>query len=203
MGPTIKLTNTRSDALIVAADYHSLQLEEYFYDIVTGSEEYCKEQAWICSAVERTLIPEDDETIKLNDAEAAARSMQYYPAGRPGNSIDHYIQNMREDRFQYFANNYSTVWRGSRNNTTRRFPLEDITVPMAIFAGINDTISTLKDIHWARDQINSLVHYEEMPGDHFTFVLGIDMSYFPNSVLPLFNKYHPLEHDAADEGGRV
>ena len=63
---------------------------------------------------------------------------------------------------------------------------------MAIFTGKDDTISTLKDVHWARDQINSLVHYEEIPGDHFTFVIGRDMSYYPNSVIPLFNKYHPL-----------
>merc|ERR1712156_616266 len=135
---------------------------------------------------------------KLNDPVAAARSTKNYPAGRPGNCLDHYIQNMREDRFQYYAKNYSTFWRSSRNNTTKRFPLEDITVPMAIFTGINDTISTLKDVHWARDQINNLVHYEEIPGDHFTFVMGIDVSYFPNSVIPLFNKYHPLETDSSN-----
>ena len=198
MGATIKLTNTRSDPLILAADYYDLQLDDYFYDVLTAGEESCKESAWVCETIERTMIPKDDETILNDDPEAAVRSTKNYPAGRPGNSIDHYMQNMREDRFQYYAKNYSTFWKASKNNTTKRFPLEDITVPMAIFSGINDTISTLKDVHWARDQINSLVHYEELPGGHFNFVMGKDMSFFPNSVIPLFNKYHPLEHDSTN-----
>ena len=57
MGATIKLTNTRFNELIVAADYYSLQLDDYLYDLVTGSEEICKENMWICS----TLESGDDE----------------------------------------------------------------------------------------------------------------------------------------------
>ena len=62
-----------------------------------------------------------------------------------------------------------------------------------MFAAKYDTLSTLKDARWARDQLNrnSLVHYEEIVGDHFSFVVGSDMSYFSESVIPLINKYHP------------
>ena len=70
---------------------------------------------------------------------------------------------------------------------------------MAMFAGIHDTIATLDDVRWTRDQMpeQSLVHYEEIPGDHFTFAHGLDMTYFSESVIDLFKKYHPTE-DAED-----
>ena len=42
----------------------------------------------------------------------------------------------------------------------------------------------------------SLVHYEEIPGDHFTFAHGLDMTYFKETVIDLFKKYHPTSDHA-------
>ena len=42
LGPCVKMTNTKSDAFRVSADYYSLSPDSYFYDIVTGGDYYCK-----------------------------------------------------------------------------------------------------------------------------------------------------------------
>ena len=72
---------------------------------------------------------------------------------------------------------------------------------MALFAGLHDTLATLQDVRWTRDQMpeESLVHYEEIPGDHFTFAHGLDMTYFEESVIDLFKKYHPTGDINEDE----
>ena len=82
--------------------------------------------------------------------------MGYYPSGKPGNTIDHYVQNMREDRFQEYSPNYTST----ENRKTKLFPLQDISVPIAIYAGKYDRTAVLRDSRWTRDQItHTLVHY--------------------------------------------
>ena len=47
-----------------------------------------------------------------------------------------------------------------------------------MYAGNQDTIATLEEVRWTRDQLSSIVHYEEIDADHFTFIHGKDMTYF-------------------------
>ena len=62
LGTTVKLTNTEDEALIVAADYYSLQLDDYLYDFVAESGEFCWENTWICLTA-GALIIEDGESL--------------------------------------------------------------------------------------------------------------------------------------------
>ena len=66
MGTTVKLTNTEDEALIVAADYYSLQLDDYLYDFVAESGEFCWENTWICLTA-GALIIEDGESLNEDD----------------------------------------------------------------------------------------------------------------------------------------
>jgi len=72
-------------------------------------------------------------------------------------------------------------------------PLENIsTVPVAMFAGIEDILADTTDAEWTRDQIgDNIVHYEEIHAGHLTFMVGKDMSYF-NTVMDLLQQYHPV-----------
>ena len=42
LGPCVKMTNTKSEVFRLAADYYSLSIDSYFYDMVTEAEYYCK-----------------------------------------------------------------------------------------------------------------------------------------------------------------
>lgn len=52
-------------------------------------------------------------------------------------------------------------------------------VPIAIFCGSKDPMSTVRDNHWLRRQLKSvLVYYKEFRAGHISFQLGRDVSYF-------------------------
>ena len=133
LGPITKMTKTQSQAMVFAANYYSLHLDRYVYDIIHGSEEYCQKHVFYCKIIETAFVPGDSQ---LNDDERLALAMGHYPSGKPGNCLDHYIQNIKEDRFQAYAPYYSAFWEIEKNNKTKLFPLQDIRVPMAIFTGI-------------------------------------------------------------------
>jgi len=57
------------------------------------------------------------------------------------------------------------------------------TVPIAMFVGAKDDLSDPKDAQWAKDQIKSVVHYEEIENmDQGSFMMGKDMTYFDNVI---------------------
>lgn len=61
-------------------------------------------------------------------------------------------------------------------------PILDIStitdVPVAMFVGMEDSLSNFKDDRWARDTIPSVVHYQELENyDHGSFTTGLSMSY--------------------------
>lgn len=77
-------------------------------------------------------------------------------------------------------------------------------VPVAMFAGIEDTLSTIEDNRWTRKQLTDdgkldgiVVHYEELHADHMSFLIGRDMS-FLERLLPVMKKYNPLPPNAPD-----
>lgn len=57
-------------------------------------------------------------------------------------------------------------------------------IPVALFCGNRDNLSTLKDTNWLKDKIKSLVYYKEFRASHLSFQLGKDMRYFQD-VLKL------------------
>lgn len=107
---------------------------------------------------------------------------------------------MKEDRFQIFSDDYSDPFAGDKKRHTDLIPLENIsTVPVAIFAGIEDILADTTDAEWTRDRIgDSVVHYEEIHAGHLTFLVGKDMSYFTDTVMGLLQEYHPLPTQTID-----
>jgi len=62
-----------------------------------------------------------------------------------------------------------------------------------MFVGNVDKLADPTDAMWAYKQIGSpVVHYQEINGGHLTFVIGKDMSWFSDDVMPLIKKYQPL-----------
>ena len=128
--------------------------------------------------------------------------MGHEPNGASIKAILHYAQNLKEDRFQIFADDYEDFFNRHEKRTTTQYPLENITeVPVAIFTGLFDPLADLTDARWTRDTIGKqVVHYEEIPAGHLTFLIGKDMTYFTQNVMGLLKQYHPLPTGGYSEG---
>ena len=91
-----------------------------------------------------------------------------------------------------YSNDYADFF-SEYNKKTDRFPIEKIqTVPVAMIQGIEDILAYKTDSEWTRNQIGSVVHYEEIHAGHLSFLIGKDMSYFSGSVMNLLQEYHPV-----------
>ena len=56
-------------------------------------------------------------------------------------------------------------------------------VPIAMYVGKQDDLSTTSDARWAQKSIKTIRHYQEVDNcDHGSFLTGLDMS-FMDSVL--------------------
>jgi hypothetical protein len=71
-------------------------------------------------------------------------------------------------------------------------------VPIAIFVGKHDKLSTVPDALWLKEEINDkdpvwpIVQMKEIDGGYETFFIGKDMSYFKDDVMTLVRKYNPI-----------
>ena len=118
------------------------------------------------------------------------------PQGTPAQSLLLYGQNKREDRFQQWAPDYNHWFNIGEKHQTDLIPLENINVPVALFVAQSDRIGDLIDAQNIKATISDhLVHYKEIPGGHWTFVIGKDMSWFTEDVMQLLGKYHPIQAD--------
>ena len=112
--------------------------------------------------------------------------MGHEPNGASVKSMMLYAQNMKRDRFQVYAPHFDDIIRPKKD--TDLIPIENIsTVPIAIFAGIHDTIADMEDALWIRDTLKpeTLVHWEDVNAGHLTFMVGKDMTYWSEGVMGL------------------
>ena len=65
--------------------------------------------------------------------------MGHMPNGASTKTIEHYAQNMNEDRFQVWSDSYGDLI--DPKNQTDLIPIEKIDVPVAIFAGTHDVLA--------------------------------------------------------------
>jgi len=67
-----------------------------------------------------------------------------------------------------------------------------------MFVGTADDLGDTTDARWAQDEINkngtALVHYQEIPAGHSSFLIGKDMAYF-DTVMNLVAEFNPLPQE--------
>lgn len=87
--------------------------------------------------------------------------MNHEPNGTGIKAVLHYAQNLKEDRFQVWGDDYHTFLDIGNKRTTDLIPINEIaSVPIAMFVGNIDTLADKTDAAWARDEIGSpVVHY--------------------------------------------
>ena len=153
---------------------------------------YCGHLPALCEQLEKFMV---SKQTNLDDNDRFAVYMAHEPNGASVKSLLHYAQNMREDRFQEFADDYADFFNRKKKRTTDLIPIDQIsTVPIALFTGTQDPLADLTDSRWIRDTLNPavMVHYEEIEAGHLTFIVGKDMTYWSEGVMGLLKQYHPL-----------
>ena len=165
----------------------------------TACKVVCEPLPEFCELLSKFFVSNETD---LDDDDRFAVYMGHEPNGASVKAMLHYAQNMREDRFQEFSDDYTDFFNRKEKRTTDLIPLESISeVPIAIFTGTQDPLADLTDSRWLRDTLSAdvLVHYEEVAAGHLTFMVGKDMTYFTEGVMGLLNKYHPLPSTAQPE----
>jgi lysosomal acid lipase/cholesteryl ester hydrolase len=130
--------------------------------------------------------------------------MGHFPHGTSARSLNHLGQLIKTGEFREY--DYKKKKNIEKYGAPKPpfVPLEDISkskVPVAIFAGMNDTVvpvegmRTLMEIFVQQVDKSPLVGYTEIPDvDHMSFLLGKDLSYF-DKVLDYVDLYN--KNDAA------
>ena len=63
-------------------------------------------------------------------------------------------------------------------------------MPIALFAGLQDTAADPDDVRWLVPQLGNVVHFDMMDGfDHDSFMLGKDMS-FVQTLINIADKFN-------------
>ena len=62
-------------------------------------------------------------------------------------------------------------------------PLKELKVPVSLFVGSHDTLSTPTDDRKIMDKLASGTVYREVEADHLSLLIGKDMSYFQDEVM--------------------
>ena len=201
VGPVTKIPNTRIPFLVSAAKYYSLIADTLsklkVYDVMNSTWLNSVIMTSVCGVLpdwcEQLLSYFTNSDPELDDDDRYAVYMGHMPNGEPTKGIEHYAQNMIEDRFQVWATDYSDFFKTSRKKHTTLIPIDTIDkVPVAIFAGRQDVLADTTDARWTAGQVKSTVRYQEIDAGHLTFLVGKDMSYFTNDVMSLMNYYSPL-----------
>lgn len=204
LGPVTKIPHEQTKAIKLAADiYDTVATAANLFGVhdVLDSSWFSSEATKLfctdgplrdfCNYMAEAFISGDP---KADDPERLTVKNAHGPYGTPLKSLLHYAQNIREDRFQVWADDYSHWFNIGEKKQTDLIPLENIKdIPTALFAGKADKLADVEDAQWVRDTIgDAVVHYQEIEGGHISFMIGKDMSYFTNDVMGLLQQYHPL-----------
>lgn len=154
-----------------------------------AAAQICKYFNSICKAIEGFTITQDPT---LDDNDRFQVYMSHFPSSASMQSLVHYGQAVSQKTMTNYDWGKTENQKHYNQDTPPEINLSNIDqVPVAMFVGTKDDLGDVKDCEWARDQIKSIAHYEEVEAGHASFLIGKDMSYFDN-VMKLVSKYNPV-----------
>ena len=72
-------------------------------------------------------------------------------------------------------------------------PLEDISIPVALFSGSIDSCSTPGDVAWLSNKLgDKVVFQKEYLLEHWSFSVALDMSWFSGDVVNVIKQFNSL-----------
>ena len=203
LGPVTKIPHEQCKAITLAStiyDTLATAASTFGIDVMLDSNWFTSEATKLfctngplqdfCDYMAEAFISGDP---KADDHDRLTVKNAHGPYGTPTKSLLHYAQNIREDRFQVWADDYSHWFNIHEKHQTDLIPIENIEVPVALFVGQSDKLADVEDAQWIKSQLgDKAVHYQEIVGGHISFMIGKDMSYFTEDVIGLLSQYHPI-----------
>eukprot|EP00347_Sterkiella_histriomuscorum_P008746 403343911 len=136
----------------------------------------------------------DTNSSDINDQVALLRYQAHYPSGSSAKQLDHFSQMISQQKFQLFDYGLEQNLQIYNQTSPPEIMLENIKeVPIGLFCGENDQISTVEDNRIIRDRLQQngkLVHYKEYKNiGHSSFMVAKDPQYMKD-VIELLQKYN-------------
>lgn len=126
--------------------------------------------------------------------------MGHYPAGGATQVIFHYLQQIERNVVSVGFDYYDEEENKRRYDGQSTPPilsldeLGELDVPISLFVGTHDILSTPEDDEHIRDLIkpSSMHHYEELTADHLSLLIGKDMTYWTGKAMDILGELHPI-----------
>ncbi|KAJ8972994.1 hypothetical protein NQ317_002274 [Molorchus minor] len=117
-----------------------------------------------------------------------------YPAGSSLKQLKHFLQSMETDDFRQYDYGLIGNLLKYKQLISPEYPLENVTVPVAIFNGGNDVLVSPPDIPLLVQRLPNVVNSTQIDGfNHLDFMIGRDApSLVYSVVISLMNSYSGL-----------
>ena len=84
-------------------------------------------------------------------------------------------------------------------DTPPDFPIEDIDMPIAIFNGSLDSVVLEADVNTLIEKLgDNVVYHKVIEGDHWTFSMAQDMSWYKEDLVNVLQTYNPTTSQQTD-----
>eukprot|EP00343_Euplotes_focardii_P008080 CAMPEP_0205821798 /NCGR_PEP_ID=MMETSP0206-20130828/9668_1 /ASSEMBLY_ACC=CAM_ASM_000279 /TAXON_ID=36767 /ORGANISM="Euplotes focardii, Strain TN1" /LENGTH=247 /DNA_ID=CAMNT_0053117541 /DNA_START=482 /DNA_END=1225 /DNA_ORIENTATION=+ len=144
----------------------------------------CEQFPTVCEYIVEDVMGVEIDYINIDRID---EMLSHYPAGTSLENMEHFVQIYKSKRFQKFDYGLELNRKIYNRDTPPEFDLSNVSNFKIIqMVGEEDHISTPKDNHWLKTQLeDNLIYYGSYRIGHYSFLLGNDLSYL-DQIISLF-----------------
>lgn len=176
--PIVQFAAERTHAYnILGVNWYASQSELFF----------CGEFEGLCQTLLASFADADPSVDNMDRFE---RIMANIPAGSSYQDLTYFAQTTVNEDYHLF--DYGRIENHKRYGQydAPLVPLENISIPVALFQGSSDELSVPDDVQWLAEKIRNVVVYRQMyPLGHMSFSLAKDMDWFRKDAVQLIDMY--------------
>ncbi len=194
LAPIAKLTNMKSNFLKLLSkfNFHKLLKSAKQFEVFPDTEISNDINRWISNKIPSLanlaleMISDDNIDSLNNNKERMKVYLTHYPSGTSLQAMNHFIQNFQNKNFAQYDYKITANMRIYGQPRPLEYDLSKIKeIPIALFGGKEDKLSTEEDIDWLKIKIGeNLVFnkfYEKM--GHLSFLMGNDLTWINDAIL--------------------
>eukprot|EP00352_Strombidinopsis_acuminata_P002349 CAMPEP_0176379592 /NCGR_PEP_ID=MMETSP0126-20121128/30467_1 /TAXON_ID=141414 ORGANISM="Strombidinopsis acuminatum, Strain SPMC142" /NCGR_SAMPLE_ID=MMETSP0126 /ASSEMBLY_ACC=CAM_ASM_000229 /LENGTH=213 /DNA_ID=CAMNT_0017742433 /DNA_START=549 /DNA_END=1190 /DNA_ORIENTATION=- len=192
LAPIANLHHTTADFLHLLSDM-SKEIGDaaallHFYNIVppSGMESeaeviFCTMFRWLCN-IALDMFADDDPSVDNQSRLDVALSM--VPSGAGYMDFLHYAQSIKSGDLLSMIMEKELNMKIYGTETPPDYPIENISIPIALVAGSEDELGDPTDVQWLYDRIkDTVVFFETYKLGHMSFAISYDMTWFSIDVV--------------------
>lgn len=160
-----------------------------FRQTICGTEELAK---IVCSNIVFSFCGFDAAQLNVTNLPVV---FAHTPSGAATKQFEHYSQSLISGRFRRFDFGPAKNYEMYRSLIPPEYPVERITVPIALFYSENDWLVDVKDVENLRRRLRNVVEYYKVPNknfNHVDYLFALDLKQLVFSKMSSVIKYHLL-----------